>query len=58
LREGDIIVGFAGEPIAGIDDLQRMLSHLRIGVPTPMMVLRKAERIYIVMTPRESMGAL
>lgn len=58
LREGDVIVGFAGEPVAGIDDLQRMLSHLRIGVPTPLMVLRKTERIYIAVTPRESIGGM
>jgi S1-C subfamily serine protease len=58
LREGDIIVGFAGTPVAGIDDLHRMLTHARIGVLTPLMVLRKAERIYLAVTPRESSGSL
>ena len=54
LREGDIIVGFAGEPVTAIDDLYRQLNHARIGMAAPLMVLRKAERIYVAVTPRES----
>jgi S1-C subfamily serine protease len=54
LREGDIVVGFAGEPVSAIDDLHRMLNHTRIGVAAPMMILRKAERLYLPVTPREA----
>lgn len=31
LREGDLIVGFDGQAIAGIDDLHKILSEERIG---------------------------
>lgn len=31
LREGDIIIGLAGEAVSGIDDLQRVLTEERIG---------------------------
>ena len=53
LKERDIIVGFSGHPIAGIDDLQHRLTHSTIGVSIPLMILRKSERLYVAVTPRE-----
>src|SRR5262245_60609273 len=43
LREGDLILGFAGQPIAGIDDLHRRLTDDHIGRAVPMRVLRGSE---------------
>ncbi len=54
LREGDVIVAFAGEPVAGIDDLHRLLTRDRIGLPTPLTVIRGAERLQLVITPEPS----
>ena len=51
LRQADIIIGFAGEPIAGIDDLHRLLTADRAGVPTPLVVLRRGERRQLVVVP-------
>lgn len=53
IREADIIVGFAGEPVAGIDDLQRHLVASRIGMPSVVTVLRHTEKLELVVTPEE-----
>jgi S1-C subfamily serine protease len=53
LKEGDIIVGFKGQPIATIDDLHKRLVASEIGVTSPMMILRGKERLFLIVTPRE-----
>ena len=54
LREGDVIVGFAGHDVEGIDQLHRLLGEERIGVPTPLEVVRRTEKLEISVTPAES----
>ena len=54
VREGDVMVAFAGEPIAGIDDLQRVLTQARFGVPVPLTVVRGADRQVLEVVPREA----
>jgi S1-C subfamily serine protease len=54
LREGDVIIGFAGQPVEGIDQLHRLLDEERIGVPTPLTVIRRTEKVEIIVTPAES----
>jgi S1-C subfamily serine protease len=54
LREGDLILGFAGQAITGIDDLHRRLTADHIGTAVPLMVLRANERRYVTVIPRES----
>ena len=44
LQEGDVIVGFAGEPVAGVDDLHRLLTEDRIGTSTALTLIRRAEK--------------
>ncbi|HEX4565890.1 MAG TPA: trypsin-like peptidase domain-containing protein [Vicinamibacterales bacterium] len=51
LRQADVIIGFAGEPVAGIDDLHRLLTPERAGVPAPLVVLRRGERRQLVVVP-------
>jgi S1-C subfamily serine protease len=51
LRRADVIVAFAGEPIAGVDDLHRLLTSERAGVPAPILVLRRGERRQLVVVP-------
>jgi len=48
LREGDIMIAFAGEPITGIDDLHGRLTEERIGMPVPLTILRGGQRRQIV----------
>jgi S1-C subfamily serine protease len=51
LREGDIIIGFDDEPVTGVDDLHRMLTESRIGVLTPLTVLRGTDPIKLEIQP-------
>jgi S1-C subfamily serine protease len=54
LRDGDVILSFAGEAIAGIDDLHRRLTDDRIGVPSTLTILRAGHRRQFTVTPAES----
>jgi S1-C subfamily serine protease len=54
LREGDILVGFDGQPLAGIDDLHRLLTETRVGASAPMTILRAGEKATLVVIPEES----
>jgi S1-C subfamily serine protease len=54
LRDGDVILSFAGEAIAGIDDLHRRLTDDRIGVPSTLTILRAGHRRQFTVTPDES----
>ena len=54
MRQHDVIVRFDGEPISGIDDLQRQLTEDRVGRPCPMTVIRHTERVDLTVTPAES----
>ncbi|MBW8863415.1 MAG: trypsin-like peptidase domain-containing protein, partial [Verrucomicrobia bacterium] len=53
LRDGDVIVAFRGEPVAGIDELHRHLVASVIGVPSPVTVIRHTEKLELVVTPEE-----
>src|SRR5262245_16576687 len=54
LEEGDIIVGFAGEPVSGFDDLHRMLTEETLGESVPVTVLRRGQRLTLEIRPEES----
>ena len=54
LQEGDVIVAFAGEPVAGVDDLHRLLTENRIGARTPLTIIRRAEKREVEVVPVES----
>jgi S1-C subfamily serine protease len=51
IREGDILVGFAGENVAGIDDLHRLLSEDRAQKRLPVVVLRGVSLLDLMVTP-------
>lgn len=53
VREGDIIVGYQSEPVAGIDDLHRLLTDQRIGIPSPLIVIRQGEVVKLEIVPKE-----
>jgi len=54
LRDGDVIVALAGEPVAGIDELHRHLTDERIGAATTVIVLRGVQRCELTVVPAES----
>jgi len=54
MRSGDIIVAFDATSIAGVDDLQRVLTGGTIGDPVEVIVLRRDQRLALSITPRES----
>ena len=54
LREGDIIVALEGQPVAGVDDLHRLLTDLRVGVSCVLTVLRWTEKLELQIVPEEA----
>ena len=56
LRAHDIIVAFDGQPVAGVDDLHRLLTESRIGVPATVTTVSGAERRDVTVVPMEMAG--
>jgi S1-C subfamily serine protease len=53
LVEGDVIVGFAAQPVGGIDDLHRLLTTERAGKPQNVSLLRGTALKHLMIVPRE-----
>jgi S1-C subfamily serine protease len=53
LREGDVMVGFKGEPITSIDELHRRLAFKEIGVGSPLSIIRQTEKLELFIVPEE-----
>jgi S1-C subfamily serine protease len=54
LREGDIVVEFNEQAIAGIDDLHKQLTGAQAGVRSRLAVIRHAEKLALEIVPEES----
>ena len=54
LREGDVIVALEGQPVAGVDDLHRLLTDARVGVRSTVTVVRGTEKLDLPVIPEES----
>lgn len=54
--EGDIIIGLDGHPIAGIDDLHKLLTGDRIGQKASLVVIRGTEKLSLDVIPEEFQG--
>ena len=54
LKNGDVIVGLGGKPVASIDDLQRLLSSECVGVAIEIEVVRATEILAARIVPAES----
>ncbi|MGH9768771.1 MAG: S1C family serine protease [Blastocatellia bacterium] len=52
-QDGDLIIGFDGRPVAGIDDLHKLLTDGRVGRQTPLDVIRRTERLTLQVVPEE-----
>jgi S1-C subfamily serine protease len=51
VRDGDVIVGYAGAPVGGIDDLQRRLAEEPVGVPARVALLRANQLVDLEVVP-------
>lgn len=54
LQLGDVVVVFGDTPIAGIDDLHRLLTREKVGKGFPLMVIRRNEKMVLDIVPAES----
>jgi S1-C subfamily serine protease len=54
LQDGDVIVAFDDKPIAGVDDLHRLLTDEAVGREAKITVLRRYERFEFLIQPEES----
>ncbi len=58
LREGDMIVEYGGQAIAGVDDLHKLLTGTQVGVRSAIVVLRDTEKLRREIVPEESSARL
>jgi S1-C subfamily serine protease len=54
LREGDVIVGFEGQPVESMDDLHRLLTDEKVGSESLLNLIRKSEKLAVKLVPQES----
>ena len=54
LREGDIVVALDAQPVAGVNDLHRVLTDVRVGVSCSLTVLRWTEKLELHIVPEEA----
>ncbi len=54
VRDGDIIVALEGKPVAGVDDLHRLLADVVPGTNDALTVLRYTEKIDLRVLPEEA----
>jgi S1-C subfamily serine protease len=54
LREGDVIIALDRKSVAGVDDLHRLLTDARVGVASPLTVLRHTEKLELRVVPAEA----
>src|SRR6266404_2669062 len=54
LREGDVIVALDGKPVAGVDDLHRLLTDAQVGARCELVIIRHTERLALSIVPEEA----
>jgi S1-C subfamily serine protease len=54
LKAGDTILAYAGTPVAGVDDLHRLLIGAHAGRAQAVDLLRRARRMALTVTPEEA----
>ena len=56
LREGDLLIGLKGKPVASLEDLQRLLVGEVIGVRSRAEIVRRTFRLELEVVPGEMPG--
>jgi S1-C subfamily serine protease len=51
LLRGDLIIGFDGEPISGIDSLHKLLTEERAGKRTSIEIIRRTDKMTLEVVP-------
>jgi S1-C subfamily serine protease len=54
LREGDVIVALDQEPVAGVDDLHRLLTDAQVGARCSLTIIRHTDRLILPIFPEEA----
>jgi len=54
LREGDVIVALEGQPVAGVDDLHRLLTEVRVGIGSALTIIRYTDKLELRVVPEET----
>jgi S1-C subfamily serine protease len=54
LREGDVIVALDEKPVAGVDDLHRLLTDAQVGARCELTIIRHTERLMLPIFPEEA----
>ncbi len=54
LLMGDVVVGLDDHPVAGIDDLHKLLTEDRIGRKSTLVVIRRTDKLNLEVIPEES----
>src|SRR5262245_25492795 len=54
VRPGAVLVGYAGQPVAGIDDLHRLLVQEQVGRAAPLRVIRRGEVLTLAIVAEDS----
>jgi len=54
LRDGDVIIGLGDKPVAGVDDLHRLLTDAQVGVQSVVTVIRHTEKLSFTISPEEA----
>ena len=52
--DGDVIIALDGHPVAGVDDLHRVLTDVRVEVSCSLTVLRHTEKLDLTIVPAEA----
>ena len=53
LLEGDVVVEADGQPVRHIDDLHKLMTEDRVGVPLRLTLIRRTEKLDITVVPAE-----
>ena len=54
VRPGDVLVEYAGQPVAGIDDLHRLLVEEQVGRAAPLRVIRSGEVLTLAIVAEDA----
>jgi S1-C subfamily serine protease len=54
IEAGDLLVGFGGQQVSGVDDLHRALIGSRIGLPVTLDLIRRGRRLQLEVIPVEA----
>ena len=54
VRPGDVLVGYAGRPVAGLDDLHRLLVEEQVGRAAPLLVIRGGEILTLALVAEDA----